>query len=79
MNRPKAENHYKDVGGFTYRYETQYTHKTDYERELEAYCDALEKALDKACDFLETYDTRGRYGRLGYTKEQWKALVMKDE
>lgn len=31
-----------------------------------------EKALDKACKYLETYDRKGNYLKIGYTIEEWK-------
>lgn len=41
----------------------------------------LDKALDKACDMLATYDLANRYRmeRAPYSDEEWKEWLMKDE
>ena len=50
----------------------------DYERvqkELWQY----QKALDKACKYLETYDRKGNYAKIGLTVNEWKEWCLKDE
>ena len=39
----------------------------------------LEKALDKACETLVTYDTKGNYAKLKWNEEKWKEWLLKDE
>lgn len=38
-----------------------------------------QKALDKACETIETYDTKGNYAKVGWTKDKWKEWYLKDE
>lgn len=46
----------------------------DYESNLETYCYELEKALNKACTRLDSFDSVAKL-----EKENWKEWCMKDE
>lgn len=65
MNRPKMS--YFCGEGLLYD-------QDDYVVHLEKYCDGLEKALDKACQMLESYDPRG-----SWNAQDWKEWLMKIE
>lgn len=45
-----------------------------YARKLEEYCDELEKALDKACKRLESFDATSEKH---WDKERWKEWCLK--
>lgn len=50
----------------------------DYESNLETYCDELEKALDKACKRLESFDEMSYCPpEKHWSKEKWKEWCMK--
>lgn len=53
-----------------------------YERDLEMYCDALEKALNKACERLRDFDEMEQLNhglRRAKDKDEWKEWCMEDE
>lgn len=83
MNRPRKEDYMND----------SYAYDCEYPKDLEKYCDELEKsqhnmfielceykkALDKACEQL-SYSIKAitKNGRI-WTSEEWKEWCLKDE
>ena len=75
MNRPNKED---------YTFLCEHTVATKLSRyyvlDLEAYCDELEKALDNACDMLETYDlANNELTRKKRSQKEWKEWCLKNE
>lgn len=69
MNRPKMD---------SYDLSTKYT-MCEFIRDLEKYCNELEKALDKACDMLETYDLANEdLTRKKHSQKEWKEWALKN-
>lgn len=70
MNRPKIDD-YVDL-------EHKLTEEGafDFIKDFMSYFDEV---LDKACETLVTYDTKGNYAKLKWNKEKWKEWLLKDE
>lgn len=80
MNRPKLEDYeiYATIDGEKIKVKVDMS-KFGYLKDLEKYCDELEKALDKVCEWVsgaeETLNLYNEY----HTKEQWKEWALNDE
>lgn len=60
MNRPNIEDYKLAGGGYSQKYIT----------DLEKHCNALEKALDKACEYLARYGNGDSFVKMN--KDQWR-------
>ena len=78
MNRPKATNFMKEDGNI-FLGVGSFVDVEKYSMALEEYCDVIEKALDKACDMLATYDLAYKPKREPKSTEDWKEWALKDE
>jgi len=88
MNRPLKELYISERGSSTNLTMNDYS---GYIRELENYCDALEKALDKACEELEDFEYNyslfdldyaesklHHKGSTHYNKDGWKEYFLNE-
>jgi len=79
MNRPLKELYISERGSSTNLTMNDYS---GYIRELENYCDALEKALDKACEELEDFEYNYSLFDLDYAESklyhEWKEYFLNE-